>query len=857
MTKRGGKRAIHGFVHATREQLDNLALTSTDVLVDGGRFTLHRIAGRGRKGVVWEARNENGRPRAVKFVTLDEYDSKLPYREFLLGANLEQFSCFAQIERTDIIEIQLGGTTCEVAAFVSEWLDGITLEAILSDPAPPEPSLIVSYANDIADALAALDANKLAHDDLNFGNVMLCDPPKGAREKIRHFKIIDLGSLKPRDRLDPAKKKGIDDYRWVGLHLAALHNATRKRSSNSPRDRRFLLELKSIIASILDEDPATRLRDPNKLAELIEFAWANASTTRQKKVATPFEFISAEQIADDALLYEIFTTSLPWLPLINNSTPEIISGPRGCGKSSLFRFLRLRTHVNVSPAGFSSNASPTIAGFYLACGIDIQPRLGWLTEASMTEVRRAETVHLFNLLLLREVVGTLAAARRTEGQFQISDSAEREVFDAIQEIAGESIKRTLYSGVGRLAQLTNSIRREIWTSHERIRLDQRAAYRLTDEATLGQITQVLVDTIPLFDSYRPVFLLDDFSFHRVPRCVQQVLLPVIWARMPSHSFKVSTEKQGTFTSFKSGATAELGRELVEHDLGAIALDNTSGSDLRKFAEDLLNQRLKACNYQATAAILLGETNYGKTHDGNPLSLAEALRKDAESGQAAKRRDVYHGLDTISQICSGDVSALLLVFERIFSSAKIGPSTVTQVSAAVQSKAIKSVSSDLLDQLRSFHGSGEQMHAFVQEYGRFIRKVLIEAPLQEKGLGKGRPAPQQIPRIEVDDISRVYSRLRLNQNAQSVFDDLLRRAVLIQLPTTTGRHEGVTSLRLHLRKVFLPAFNAALGKNVSLNLKADDFVTALIDPAASFKVAALRKLPAHSSSDPDLFEEEEQ
>ena len=71
----------------------------------------------------------------------------------------------------------------------------------------------------------------------------------------------------------------------------------------------------------------------------------------------PLNSFSAEHIADDRLLEQIFARSCPWLGKIEGADPCLVTGPRGCGKSTIFRWLSLRTHLHKSAVTFPSSRS--------------------------------------------------------------------------------------------------------------------------------------------------------------------------------------------------------------------------------------------------------------------------------------------------------------------------------------------------------------------------------------------------------------------------------------------------------------------------------------------------------------------
>jgi serine/threonine protein kinase len=648
------------------EAFGSPALIDSPRSIGSERYTLQSVIGRGKKGVVWRAANAVGAPRAVKLAVALDYEDAPPLRELLRASVLEPYGCFARLERVEFVELD----GVRAAALVSEWVEGLTLETILeSHQDQVSPDFIRSYIFGISDALGALRANNLCHDDLNFGNVMAADPLPGLKEPMVQFKVVDLGSLKPLDQHDSTKKAGIDDYRWVALHLAAMHNVARLRYDLSPREREFLENLTGIVRSLLEDDPVTRLADPISLSEQVEQAWARSGAANSRAVSRPFEYISADQIADDAVLLELFADSLPWLDRVNSATRQIVTGPRGCGKSTVFRWLALRTHIHSGSGEAPKAQLPDIAGFYVSAGVELQSRLGWIRSSELAGRLAPEIIHLFNLILIREVVKVLA---------QVTEKPAIGIPLTLTTPDGALIRRhveeqvlfeqvPLFQGVASLRQLSRQLNRHIFDTHQRIVASKLTHRPRSTAASLPEFTELLRTTVPYFQSHQIVFLVDDFSTHRVPKEVQEVLHDVVWLRAASHSFKLSAEKNGVHIATHGGRTAELAREYTEVDCGAIMLEEASSTAVHNFAVQLLDMRLKACGYAADATTLLGESSWVTT--APPNNLARFLWEFRHQGSGQKPAS-YYGTKCIADLCSGDVAALLLIFENIFRKGKV-------------------------------------------------------------------------------------------------------------------------------------------------------------------------------------------
>jgi len=136
--------------HAFPESYRDPSLGGTEILISDQPFALHKLVAHGKKGVVWKARNRYGRDRAVKLVAPSEYSIRQPLEEMELATQLESYSrYFARLEQTDYVTLPVGEGLLAVA-FVSEWLNGQTLDQILRNPDGIATSVILSYCRNMS-----------------------------------------------------------------------------------------------------------------------------------------------------------------------------------------------------------------------------------------------------------------------------------------------------------------------------------------------------------------------------------------------------------------------------------------------------------------------------------------------------------------------------------------------------------------------------------------------------------------------------------------------------------------------------------------------------------------------------------
>lgn len=172
--------------HTTNNRQEENTSTSTQIDIAG--FELMELLGEGGHGRVYKALCKPlNRVVAVKIMA-DDYS---PGPNKNLERIQNEAKILARLNHPNIVQVfQVGFTNSGKAFFVSEFLNGKTLDKVLEETESLSDAQIKAIVLQVSDALAFLHENGLVHRDIKPSNIMLMDD---VGSKYFQVKLLDFG----------------------------------------------------------------------------------------------------------------------------------------------------------------------------------------------------------------------------------------------------------------------------------------------------------------------------------------------------------------------------------------------------------------------------------------------------------------------------------------------------------------------------------------------------------------------------------------------------------------------------------------------------------------------------------------
>ena len=660
----------------------------------------------------------------------------------------------------------------------------------------------------------------MQHGDFHAGNVLL-HRNQSLRGDHYAFRVTDFGVAPGTS----SNAELLDDFAELAQMLRDLL-ALVDYQSCSAEDRYVFDALNDDILAkaLLETNPLRdqRARNAEQLFRSVQairarYVEVSISKTRRTLI-TPFDYLSCEQIGEHhALLKELYSDKMLGLPAIEEVNNLVLTGPRGCGKTTVFRSLSLR-HQVLTDDDLPSDVC--YIGVYYRCD-DLYfsfPRYGLPTRTEALDV----PLHFVTVTLLGELLASLAMwmPRHFSAEWSKDEStAARELWDLLQ------LKKPSRPG----ADSFDSLRRSLDEERKRAAKKQRFANDPSQKFGLYCGPDVLPRACDVLTRlFRPLserhiyFFVDDYSDPKISRQLQQNLNRLLMQRTSHCFFKLATESPASYESKDvDGKSYVEGREFKLANLG-IDFINAESDDKLRFVDDIFDRRFRyAQDYPVkTLQALVGDDE----EQASQNEVARAIRE--------KKYPIVWGRRALSELCSGDVHFVIELVGKMVSNvggkdSLVVPGVGPAIPPYEQNKTIRAEAGKFLRNLRSLP-EGKDLVEVVEVFGAVAASFLRHRDSKNED----KNPPHQASRIEPREEPR------LSDKAKQVYDDLLRYSVFLEDVRGKSRRGKVVP-RLYLRRFLIPFFNLTFSKRDSIELNVDEFMLLLLQPREFEKQKRMR------------------
>ena len=701
------------------------------------------------------------------------------------------------------------GIDCVV--LISDFVAGPSLREFASKHSDEvNIPFVVLLLRTILNLFNEMQAKAIEHGDLHAGNILVEDRSsyhdlEGPRFA---FRVTDFGVS---DATSDARHK--DDYSQLADILTqVLHGIDYGNCSS--KDKFVFDTLRNQFAGrhLIEADPT---RDPHtrnpsllhKRLKDLDFDFESSVQRDSTSLNSPFDFLSCEQIGEaPELLHALYSDRFLGLDVIESKNNVVVTGPRGCGKSTVFRSLSLDQRLRVAEA---SPERISYLGVYYRCD-DLYfafPRYAAPARESLVDV----PVHFLTSTLIIRLLDALEVWAKTfyADEFARLESRVAELLWAALEILPPKVpgNDTLKAIVARLQK---ERRRSIdW---QRFANDPKRDPGFCFGAdVLQRFCGILRSNISFLSGLPIYFLIDDYSAPKVTKALQANLNRILMQRGSYCFFKISTESPVSFEKRDiDGKSYVENREFALHNLGLVYLHASLEAKL-SFIEDVFRRRLHASDYRVKSL----EELLGSVANLNSNEVAREIRN--------KKSVPLYGKEAIANLCSGDIHYVISLvgsmvrLESETTDTNKGSKT-SEVSPKNQNRAIREAAGAFLKNLRSIPKCGEHLVEIVEAFGRVAHLHLIEVDSKNYD----NAPPKQATRIEP------LETMSLTPEAQEYYNELLRYSVFIEDYRGKSRRGHIVP-RLFLRRFLVPHFNLTFSTRDSIEIEPDQFNQFMLAP----------------------------
>ena len=479
----------------------------------------------------------------------------------------------------------------DCVVLIAEFVEGPCLKKFINGNARlVDVPFIIHWLETMLNLFYEMERQDVKHGDLHLGNILVEDRSSYNLMGPRYvFRVTDFGVAEATSAVWFK-----DDYQQLANLLRQLLSCVNYPQSAQKDKYIFRVLRDHFLARHLVETDLTRdslARRPDKLFERLQeldTEFERSTAQESASLITPFDFLSCEQIGDaPALLNALYSDHFLGLSEIEGQNNVVVTGPRGCGKTTVFRSLSLDQKLQVETA---IPERTRYIGIYYRCD-DLYfafPRYIIPEREEAIDI----PIHFITATLLARLLDSLATWGRKyfKDKFSHEESkiAER-LWDALEIDPPSSPDYATFSAI---QSRLHGERKEAREHHRFVKDKNRAIGRCFGPDILPRVCKVLSEHLSFLRDRPVYFFIDDYSSPKVTKDLQLNLNRIFMQRTSVCFFKLSTESTVSFAKEDIDKKIYVeSREFVLQNLGLVYLH--ADVDLKlTFIEDVFRRRLK-------------------------------------------------------------------------------------------------------------------------------------------------------------------------------------------------------------------------------------------------------------------------
>ena len=706
--------------------------------------------------------------------------------------------------------------------FACDYVKGESLNNYIKDKKKAREidiPFIESFLGTMLRLLYELELRQYQHGDLHAGNVLVAKSEFDIDERV-DFRVTDFGV-----RRFTGHSAHATDYLSVSQILNQLLNCIEymdcegrnRYAYNVLRDdflKRHLFETNRI-ADRFACNPRLMVQ---KLDEIDKKYRERENAKVDSQLVTPFDYPNCEQMGKSYLLLKnLYSDRLLGLPRMRERSNLVLTGPRGCGKTTVFRALSLDYLISVDE---DKPLTVKYIGIYYRCD-DLYFAFPRYKLPEREEAFDVPMHYLIMTLLATMLEQVTSWARR-----YFSDEYNKKEKQLVAELwTTLEFSRPDSPTADQTPTLINRLKKE----RKRAAYKQRFVHdeRHSVEGYFGpgmmiEICQLIRNRLSFLEHRPFYFFIDDYSDPKITQSLQMNLNRLLMYRSPDAFFKLSTESPISFS--RQDIDGKKFVESREYNLLNLGLQYlTDDSDRRKqFLEDLFTRRFAEVKDYPVRSLedLLGSLPRNENAAARVFQTDQHRKKRKPDKQELR---YYAGCETIALMCSGDIHYMIRLVSRMVEDyggrEDLASSTdCPRIPYEKQNDSIRAAAGEFMESIRTLPERGPHLADVITAFGNVARSYLLYETSKNE---TGHP-PHQASRIEP------YESINLPGESRNILNDLLRYSILIEDPRGKSRRGKVVP-RYYLRRYLIPHFRLTFSRRDSLQLENHQIEVLLSNP----------------------------